>query len=189
MSYLVNDRSFVSMYAGIELPDGTLLLLLESPPAKQQLQGDPGPQPRTIRGRIGRSGWVISAAEEGGVDVTMILQVGLGAGAARGRACRLGLGGGAADAADSAALEKAAGDVHGARPSGQLACKLQPRPAPPCAAPQIDPAGSVPTSVVNACNMTIPMHLERIRRLLARMDEQEQQRCRDWYRGARLPSS
>lgn len=38
---------------------------------------------------------------------------------------------------------------------------------------QIDPRGSIPTVVVNACNLAIPMNLDRIRRLCAKMGQQE----------------
>jgi hypothetical protein len=182
MSYLIHDRAMVSRYSSMELPDGTLLLLLDSPPEGLQLEGDPGPRPRTVRGTIGRSGWVICPLPEGGgVEVTMALQVG-----------RLALGedrhggGGKRLLLRQRTLHIQAAACQQCRSHASahrlVACGW-------LAAPQVDPAGSIPAAVVNTCNMVIPMHLDRIRRMVGRMDERGLQLCRDWYRSSRRPCS
>jgi hypothetical protein len=74
MGYLVYNRTFTIRFRSLELPSGCLLLLLQSPPPGEVLQGEPGHEPRTVRGTIGRSGWVICPQADGGVEVTNMLQ-------------------------------------------------------------------------------------------------------------------
>jgi hypothetical protein len=75
MSYLVSDRDFLITYVSLELPDGCLLLLLHTPPAEEEVPVSGAPRPRTVRGNVGTSGWVLSPLPDGGVEATMLLQV------------------------------------------------------------------------------------------------------------------
>lgn len=58
---------------GLELPDGSRVLVAYS--AAGAVPGDPGVRPRTVRGHISTSGFVITPVEAGKCEVTMVVQV------------------------------------------------------------------------------------------------------------------
>eukprot|EP00877_Chromochloris_zofingiensis_P012689 jgi/Chrzof1/7674/Cz02g32150.t1 len=111
LSFLCHGREFMMRVVGLELPDGSRVLVAYS--AAGAVPGDPGVRPRTVRGHISTSGFVITPVEAGKCEVTMVVQV--------------------------------------------------------------DPKGSVPTSVVNCCSLTMPMHLQRIRSLVSKLSYRELQ--------------